>query len=223
MTKALLALSAAFAGSFSILNLASAIPPSPPHLQIRKKGVSILERFFSSRIRQLAKSAAQMTPADQTPYYRPRELRTRVVLPVRLCHRGSWSDACILNISSRGLMIHTGSSVELGAQIELRRGQCVIVGRVVWQDAGRAGLQSERCIPNQKIATLGLSGAYPFGASPAERRADPRPNDFRRLGIRAIRFAGVILAAVCAAVAALPMLEAAFLRPLSLMAVSLRL
>ena len=77
------------------------------------------------------------------------------MVSARLRHGGSWSDACILNISKRGLMIHTGRPVRDGAEVELRRGNHVIVARVMWRDGGRAGLHSEVPVPVEDILTLG--------------------------------------------------------------------
>jgi len=63
-----------------------------------------------------------------------------VLVPARLRDGASWSDACILNISSRGMMIHTGRPIRRGCEVELRRGEHMIVARVMWRDGARAGL-----------------------------------------------------------------------------------
>lgn len=52
-------------------------------------------------------------------------------------------DACILDLSSRGLMIHASETVPGGSYLELRRGRHVIVARVVWSRDRRAGLQAQ--------------------------------------------------------------------------------
>ena len=82
---------------------------------------------------------------------RPREVRRRVVLPARLLTGVQWSDTCILNISSRGLMIHSGRVAPKGSVVELHRGDHVIVARVVWRDGARVGLQSTDRVPVEEI------------------------------------------------------------------------
>jgi hypothetical protein len=152
---------------------------------------------------------------------RPRELRRRVVVPARLRHGASWSDACILNISSRGLMIHTGRPIARGAEVELRRGDHVIVARVVWRDGGRAGLRSEERVPIDDIVTLGQSPALQLTAASGERRKHRRPGERSRIQGRAIEFAGVLVIAVSLAGAGFTMVESAFARPLAVVAAAL--
>ena len=53
---------------------------------------------------------------------RPRELRRRVVIPARLRTGAQWTDACILNISSRGLLIRTARPVPEGSFVDVRKG-----------------------------------------------------------------------------------------------------
>ena len=57
---------------------------------------------------------------------RPRELRRRVILPARLRTGADWSDTCMLNISSRGLLIqliiHDSVAVLLPAAFGLKPG-----------------------------------------------------------------------------------------------------
>jgi hypothetical protein len=147
---------------------------------------------------------------------KPRELRRRVVVPARLRHGASWSDACILNISSRGLMIHSGRPIIQGTPVEIRRGDHLIVARVVWRDGGRAGLHAEDRVPVEEIMSFGQSEVLQFAASKTERRKHLRPEDRSRLRARAIEFAGVAVIAVLLAGAGLVMVEAAFARPLAL-------
>jgi hypothetical protein len=145
----------------------------------------------------------------------PRELRRRVLVPARLRHGSSWSDACILNVSSRGLMIHTGRPISSGTIVEVRRGQHVIVARVIWRDGGRAGLRAEDRVPVEHIVTLGQSPALQLTAI-EERRRHPRPEERNRLRGRAVEFGGVLLIAAALTGAGFSMVEAAFARPLAL-------
>jgi hypothetical protein len=144
-----------------------------------------------------------------------------VVVPARLRHGASWSDACILNISSRGLMIHTGRPVTRGSEVEIRRGDHVIVARVMWREGGKAGLQAEDRVPLEEIVTLGHSQAHQLTATSGERRKRTRPDDKSRLQARAIQFAGVAIIAASLASAGLFMVEEAFARPMALISASL--
>ncbi len=67
-----------------------------------------------------------MHRAKPSKSHRPRELRRRVVLPARLRIGSRWNDTCILNISSRGLLIHSPRLGNEGSGVELRRGGEVI-------------------------------------------------------------------------------------------------
>ena len=152
---------------------------------------------------------------------KPRELRRRVVVPARLRHGASWSDACILNISSRGLMIHSGRPLAQGAMVELRRGDHVIIARVMWRDGARAGLKAEDRVPVEEIIVLGRSPAYRLTAAAGERRRQPRSEDRSRLRGRAFEFASIVIVGVSLAAAGFAMIEQAFTRPLALIATAL--
>ena len=137
-------------------------------------------------------------------------------MPARLRHGSSWSDACILNVSSRGLLIHTGRPISTGTIVEVRRGQHVIVARVIWRDGGRAGLRAENRVPVEHIATLGQSPALQLTAATEERRKHPRREERNRLRGRGVEFGAVLLIAAALTGAGFSMVEAAFARPLAL-------
>jgi len=96
---------------------------------------------------------------------KPRELRRRVILPARLRMGAHWSDACILNISSRGLMIQASRAAPEGSVIELWKGDYVIVARVVWRKGVRAGLCSDDRVPVEEIMSLAQSPGLQLTAS----------------------------------------------------------
>ena len=75
-------------------------------------------------------------------------------MPARLRSRSGWTDACILNISSRGLMISLIARGTAGSVVELWRGDYVIVARVMWQDGARAGLQTDERLAVEDISVL---------------------------------------------------------------------
>lgn len=136
---------------------------------------------------------------------RPRELRRRVVLPARLRAGGGWSDACILNISSRGLLIQARSMGPEGSTVELRRGDYAITARVMWQDGARAGLQSDNLLPVDEILSLSQSSQLRLVASDGQfidRRRRPRSRqiDARARG-KILEFAGTAMIAGSVALA----------------------
>jgi hypothetical protein len=156
-------------------------------------------------------------PSRKSPHaQRPRELRRRVVMPARLRHGSSWSDACILNISSRGLMIHTGRPVVQGSEVEICRGDHVIVARVVWRDGGRAGLQSEDRLPIEEIVTLAKAPPLQLTAIPDSGARNPRAHDRSRSRGRAIEFTSAVVIAASLAGVGFSMVESAFARPIAL-------
>jgi len=151
--------------------------------------------------------------------HRPRELRRRVVIPARLRNGAQWSDTCILNISSRGLMIHSGRAAPKGTVIELRRGAFIIIARVRWRDGGRVGLQSDDRLPIEEILSVTQSKALQLVAAEGERverRKKPRRNSLdARLRGRVFEFIGVSLIVLALALSVWAMAEQAFAKPLA--------
>lgn len=147
---------------------------------------------------------------------KPRELRRRVIVPARLRHGANWSDTCILNVSSRGLLIHTGRPICGGNEVELRRGDHMILARVVWRDGARAGLHSLERVPVEDIVLLGRARGPEAPANMGERRRHPRSRQPGRLRHQAMEFAGVLGIVACLAAAGLTMVDAAFAQPMTL-------
>ena len=164
--------------------------------------------------------AARKTNSRQ----RPRELRRRVVLPARLRIGAQWSDTCILNISKRGLMIHSGRITPGDGAVELRRGEHVIVARVVWREGARVGLQCEDCLPVEEI--LSADGAQALrptaGAVTLERRRQPRiERSDARVRARALEFVALASIGAVLAIGGWLMTEAALAKPMALVAIAL--
>jgi len=155
---------------------------------------------------------------------RPRELRRRVMLPARLRAGAQWSDTCILNISSRGLLIHSARAAPEGSIIELRRGDQVIVARVMWREGARVGLQADERLPVEQIMSLGQSQALQLTASSGaavERRKQPRTEVDARLRGRAIEFASVAVIAASMALTIWSMASEALARPMAAVSAAL--
>ena len=105
-----------------------------------------------------------------------REPRRSVMISARMRDGDCWSDANILNVSSKGLLLHSSKPPSRGAYIEVRRGNYVIVARVVWTDANRFGVRAQ-----DKLSFDCLVADKPQAKRPAndtggmvERRANPR-------------------------------------------------
>ncbi len=132
-----------------------------------------------------------------------REPRRKVLIKARMRVGASWGDACILDVSSRGLLLQAASPPSRGAYCEVRRGRHVIVARVVWSSHHRFGVRTQdRIVADALIEEPDASGAEPpqaSGAEPAvERRAPTRPRDHdheqSRWRARAIEFACIAIA-----------------------------
>jgi len=166
-----------------------------------------------------------MASPSYDPRHRPRELRRRVVLPARLRSGNSWNDVCILNISSRGLMIQASRTAEPGATVELTRGAYVISATVMWREGPRAGLQVEGQIPVDDILTLSKEPGLQLTAVDSrlvEQRPKAASHEQSRLQARLFEFAGVAVIAGALCIAALAMLEEAFARPMAAIETALR-
>lgn len=130
---------------------------------------------------------------------KPRESRLNVMIKARMRAGATWSDACILNLSTRGMLVRSADSPERGSYLEIRRGAHVIVARVVWSKPGRFGVHTQDPVP---AGSLILDSDKPAaatsqGVGAAERRAPPRPAQARhedsRLKSRAIEFGAILL------------------------------
>ena len=119
------------------------------------------------------------------------------MLPARIRSSGGWSDACILNVSSRGLLVYSNTAVEPGNTVEVRRGGQLVVARVVWRQNQRIGLCSPDPVPIDDIITDKTAAAAvvscPSEVRVVERRRKPRSHERSRERGRAIEFAFFVL------------------------------
>lgn len=110
---------------------------------------------------------------------KPRETRRRSLVKGRLRHGVSWRDVSILNISTRGLLLHTAAPPMRGTYVEVHRGGQAIIARVVWTRDQRFGVQTQDWLNvDDFVAERSASAAEGHGlARPralAERRSSPR-------------------------------------------------
>ena len=141
------------------------------------------------------------------------------MIPTRLRAGAQWSDACILNISSRGMMIRSGRAGPAGSTVELRRGDYVIVAHVVWREGAHAGLRSDDRLPVDEIMSFCQSSSLRLVACEGaivERRKQPRAmaDDARQRG-RLMEFVGVAAIAASLALGAWTLVETAFGQPMA--------
>lgn len=155
---------------------------------------------------------------------KPRELRRRVLLPARARTAAGWSDACILNISSRGLLIHARRPAAQGSIIELNHGQHAIVARVVWADGQRLGLSAEDRLPVEQILSLSQGTSLQLTAVEGrrvERRRRARTHDDSRFKARTMEFVGIAFIALALSSGAFALVVRAFAEPMAQVRVAL--
>ena len=135
-----------------------------------------------------------------------------------------WSDVSILNISSRGMLIHSFRTGPQGSVIELWRGERLIVARVVWREGPRAGLRTEDRIPVDEVVSLGQLPGLQLTADDCantERQKLRRTHDDSRMRGRAFEFAGIAILAASAAAGAFAMVEQALAHPMAMIRAAL--
>ena len=153
---------------------------------------------------------------------KPREPRKKVMIKARMRVGATWRDACILDLSSRGMMIQASDPPPGGSYLELRRGRHVIVARVVWSHGPRAGLRSQDPLPTDAIIAEPDHSAGPPLVTGVERRAEPlargRPmpqHEQSRWQSRAWEFASLVLVGGVLATFAFDAVASALERPMT--------
>ena len=150
-----------------------------------------------------------------------REERRPVLIRARMRMGASWGDVRILNISSRGLMLHCAKTPAKGSYLELRRGRHAIVARVVWCSDQYFGVQTQdRLIVDSIIREPDYSAATGASGPPVERRSPDRHRLQRRhesskSAGRAVEFACLAIAGVSAAMVGYAIIEETLTAPLA--------
>lgn len=91
-----------------------------------------------------------------------------------------WSDACILNLSKRGMLVRAPQVPARGSYLEIRRGAHFIVARVVWSSPDRFGVHTQDPVPAEELIRDPdgpLPPAKPGEVGFSERRAQSRPRE----------------------------------------------
>ena len=99
------------------------------------------------------------------------------MIPARMRNGDAWSDANILNLSSRGLLLHAAAPPPRGSYVEVRRGTHIIVGRVIWANSDRFGVRTQDSLAIDSLIANAppkrQAANDPEGPN-VERRARPR-------------------------------------------------
>lgn len=108
---------------------------------------------------------------------RKREPRKSVQIGVRLKDDAGWSDAQILNVSSRGVMALCTDPPVRGSYVEIRRGTYLMIGRVAWTGTDRIGVHVRERIAIEDLlepVTPGRRAPRPAATSVQMRLHQPR-------------------------------------------------
>ena len=146
-----------------------------------------------------------------------REPRHKVLVRARIKAGATWHDACILNISSRGMLMQAGVPPVRGSYLEIRRGPVVVVARVMWTKQHRFGIKSQDVLSIDSIVCETPSAAPRENCPPPERRAAGRPslptNERSRIHGRIMEYGFAAALAVAAAVFAAGQVYSILARP----------
>jgi hypothetical protein len=88
----------------------------------------------------------QAIALDDSQIGKRSEPRTNVAVMASMSAASASGPVMICNLSSRGSMIEGEPLPGVGERIELRRGEILVVGEVVWTDIRKAGIKFERRI-----------------------------------------------------------------------------
>jgi hypothetical protein len=131
----------------------------------------------------------------------------------------SWHDVCILNLSVHGLGIQAPEPPARGTYVEICRGNCMIIARVVWTKGHRAGLRTQDAIFIPAVVNARAVATQAAAGRPVERQRARRTvlekHDSSRLAGRAMEFACFALVAGAMAMMAFGTVEQALAQPLS--------
>ena len=143
-----------------------------------------------------------------------------MLIRARMRYGASWKDICILNLSSRGMMVRSCSAPLPGSYVEVRRGNHVIVARVVWSGDQKFGVLTQDPLPVEALAS-GAAATKPAADIPADRRSTPRRANrlddrhaASRLTGRLLEYGFLLIVGVSAAVGGFVTVQEAFASPL---------
>lgn len=109
---------------------------------------------------------------------RQREQRFRVLAPCQMNHGGVWIDACIHDVSSRGVLVASDRAPERGAYVDIRRGSLIIIGRVIWRKGRFFGVRTQdQLSPQALLPDPRRTGRAGLSREAASGSRQSRPHD----------------------------------------------
>lgn len=99
-----------------------------------------------------------------------------MLIEARLRHERGWSNVCILDMSSRGMLVRANPAPARGSYVEIGRGHQRIVARVVWADHDRFGARTQDALVLDAVAK-GQPAADPDPAMLGNDRRSLRRED----------------------------------------------
>ncbi len=128
-----------------------------------------------------------------------------------------WHDTCILNISSRGMLMQAGVPPVRGSYLEIRRGAVVVIARVMWTKRHRFGVKSQDLLSIDAITSATAPANAPAIAPAPNRRSSERPrlptSERSRLQGRIMEYGFAAALAIAAAVFAAGQVYSILARP----------
>jgi hypothetical protein len=149
------------------------------------------------------------------------------MISARLRDGFGWTNARILDISSRGLLLRASKTPKRGAYVEVCKGPHRIVARVVWVEQDRFGLNTQDLLPIEAItggtAASASEAEYLFPQPRLKRReasaAERLERSRRRSG--AMQFLWIVGSAAAVGILAFDAVEGSLSRPLSIVSAQL--
>ncbi len=158
---------------------------------------------------------------------KPREPRRKVMISARLRDGVGWSDARILDVSSRGLLLRASKTPERGSYVEVCKGPYRIVARVIWVQQDRFGVRTQDTLPIDAI-TNGVEPSSPEAQnlSPERSLKQREPTSAEQLErsrtwASAMQFLWVAGFGAAAATLVFDTVKSALARPLSVISAEL--
>lgn len=100
--------------------------------------------------------------------------RARVLLAAKLKTPLGEIDARLRDLSRKGALVECAQTPVVGSEVVFIRGSTVVPARVAWAGAGRVGLEFHYMIDEQEVLVH------------ITKRAPPRPEPFRRPGLKEV-------------------------------------
>lgn len=121
-----------------------------------------------------------------------REPRRKVMISARLRDGFGWTNVRILNVSSRGLLLHAPKTPDRGAYVEVCRGPHRIVARVMWVHQDRFGVYTQDAVAIDAIAGGGEVATPRAESLTLDRRSKRRRPTAEERGERSRQWASAM-------------------------------